>query len=129
MKKAPRKRSFLRWLLAHLLAPPPTIRKRRKRVRPANPPPDLQQIDRPIIPDEVPVQLSPDPPPLNFHAVQDDPDKSIPESSSQSPTSAASDLTAMAANDDAPGKKRVAIEPIKAEVRSAHWGYWSWPKS
>ncbi len=123
MKKSSQN-SFFGWLLAHLLAQPPSRKKRRKRVRPAGPPPDFQQLDRPIIPDVVSVRLSPDPPPLNFHAVEGNREKLFSEPSNQSPPSTM--LKELAANDDTLGQKRFLIGPIKADVRYGYWGYSAW---
>ena len=119
MKKSSQKGLF-GWLLAHLLAQPPSRKKRRKRVRPAGPPPDFQQLDRPIIP----VRLSPDPPPLNFHAVEGNREKLFSEPSNQSPPSTT--LKELAANDDTLGQKRFLIGPITADVRYGYWGYSAW---
>jgi hypothetical protein len=114
-------RKFFRWLLAHLLAPPPSTKKRRKRMRPAGPPPDFQVLDRSIIPDEVSVRLSPDPPPLNFHAVEGNTENSFSKLSNQSSPSAT--LKKLVANDDTLGQKGFLIRPIKAHVRYGYWGY------
>ena len=114
-------RSFSRWLLSRLLAPPPTIKKRRRGVQPVSPPPNSKTLDRPIIPDEVSIRLAPDPPPLNFHAVDGNP---LSEPSSQPPTSV--NLKVIAANDDMRGEKCLVIGSVKAEVSSGYWGYSAW---
>jgi hypothetical protein len=67
-KKA-RRRSVYRWLLAHVLAPPPTIRPRRQRVRHGESVPERKQFDGPVLPEELSKRSTPDPAPLDFRAL------------------------------------------------------------
>ena len=67
--KKVRRKSVARWLLAHLLAPPPTIRPRRKRVRHSGPVAEGQQLNDPLIPEELSKRSTPDPASLDFRAL------------------------------------------------------------
>ena len=69
------------------------------------------------------MRLSPDPPLLNFHAVEGNA-QLFSEPSNQSPPSAT--LKELAANDDTLGRKRSLIKPIKADVPYGYWGYSAW---
>lgn len=67
-KKA-RRRSVYRWLLAHVLAPPPTIHPRRKRVRHRESVPEREPFDGPVLPEDLSKRSTPNPASLDFRAL------------------------------------------------------------
>jgi hypothetical protein len=116
--------SFFEWLLSHLLAPPPTI-KRRRRVLSAGP--NLCSIDRMVPLSEKSLLLSPDPPQLNFHALERDFDNASSEPSTQFTKS--EELGAITVNADNRSKREFVIGSIKAEICYGYWGYSAWSQS
>jgi hypothetical protein len=120
MKKSNTK-SFFVWLLAHLLAPPPTI-KRRKRVLPAGP--NFPSINRMVLLSEKLLLLPPDPPQLNFDALERDFDNARFQPPTQSTKS--EELAAITVNANNRSEKKFVFGTIKAEICHGYWGYSAW---
>ena len=137
-----RRRSVARWLLAHLLAPPPTIRPRRKRVRQRGPVADGQQSNGQLILEEISKRSTSDPASLDFRALLEQSLVGTVASSDQNSNVVSENSLTRSLQDS--GDTRISSseeprsgqQPIPADTRApgkehrqGYWGYWSWPKS